>query len=56
MKCRDCVYYYKNQDDDFMTCHCNEPEGFSPCEQEDDDDDEYEDPYGDDSYDYYEGI
>ena len=56
MKCVDCLYYYQDESDLFPCCHCDMSEGFAPCEE---DDDEYEDPYGDDNYDYYdyyEGI
>ena len=55
MKCVDCLYYYQDESDLFPCCHCDMSEGFAPCE-EDDDDGEYENSYGDDSYDYYEGI
>ena len=58
MKCVDCLYYYQDEFDFFPCCHCDMSEGFASCEE---DDDEYEDPYSDDSYaydyyDYYEGI
>lgn len=39
-----------------MTCHCNEPEGFSPYEQEDDESYDNDDSYAYDYYNYYEGI
>ena len=60
MKCRDCVYCYQNESDLFPRCHYDMPEDFIPC-KDDDDDNEYEDPYDDDSYaydyyDYYDGI
>lgn len=33
--CENCVYYYKTEYDDFPCCHCTEPEGWAPCEYED---------------------
>lgn len=48
---------FRRYESDLLSyCHCDMFEDFAPCEE--DDDDEYEDPYGDDSYayDYYEGI
>ena len=56
MNCRNCVYYYKNPDDDFMTCHCTESEGLAPCEQELNEIDEYDvDDFGD-YFDYWDGC
>lgn len=40
MKCVDCPYYYKAEDDKIALCHCTEPEGLAPCEI--DDKEEYE--------------
>ena len=35
MKCIDCGYYYKEEDDDFACCHFVGPIGWAPCEDED---------------------
>ena len=35
MKCKDCPYCYKTEDDRFPCCHFDGPEGWAPCEQED---------------------
>jgi hypothetical protein len=48
MKCKDCPYHYKTEEDLFPCCHCDMPEGWAPCEQEEDydtedTDDEYYD-------------
>ena len=31
-----CGYWYKGEDDDFPCCHFEGPDGWAPCEQEDD--------------------
>lgn len=40
MKCEDCPYYYKTEDDMWTCCHCDQPVGLAPCEI--DDREEYE--------------
>ena len=35
MKCKDCPYCYKTEEDDFPCCHFEGPKGWAPCEQED---------------------
>lgn len=37
-----CGYWYKNHDEEFPRCHCDLPEGFSPCEIEDNAEPEYD--------------
>lgn len=39
-----CGYYYKTEEDDFPCCHFDGPDGWAPCEC-DDEDDEVEDEY-----------
>ena len=39
-----CGYYYKAEEDDFPCCHFDGPNGWAPCEC-DDEDDEIEDEY-----------
>ena len=29
-----CGYWYKTEDDDFPCCHFDGPDGWAPCEQE----------------------
>lgn len=37
MRCSDnCGYYWKEEDEAFARCHFEGPEGWAPCEQEDD--------------------
>lgn len=44
MKCENCNYYYHADGDffPFPTCHCEEPEGYAPCEIEDKESEEEE--------------
>jgi hypothetical protein len=42
MKCKDCGYYYKDEDDDFACCHFTGPVGWAPCEDEEDEVEDYE--------------
>lgn len=38
MKCSDnCGYYWKEEDEKFARCHFEGPDGWAPCEQEDND-------------------
>lgn len=49
MKCKDCLYYYRDEEEGFSRCHF-EWWGLAPCEEDDDDDfesDTYTDDYGD---------
>lgn len=34
MKCTECGYYYKTEEDEYPCCHFEGPEGWAPCEQE----------------------
>lgn len=34
MKCTDCAYHYKTENDQFPCCHFVGPNGWAPCEQE----------------------
>ena len=34
MKCIDCPYHYKTEDDSFPCCQFEGPVGWAPCEQE----------------------
>ena len=36
MKCIECGYYYKTEEDRYPCCHFEGPEGWAPCEQEED--------------------
>lgn len=36
MKCAECGYYYKTEEDKYPCCHFEGPEGWAPCEQEED--------------------
>ena len=31
-----CGYWFKGDNDLFPCCHCDEPEGYAPCEYEND--------------------
>lgn len=42
MKCIDCGYYYKDEDDDFACYHFKGPIGYAPCEDEEDEIEDYE--------------
>jgi hypothetical protein len=36
MKCEDCLYYYRDEDEGFSRCHfVNEGWGVAPCEEDD---------------------
>ena len=39
VRCADsnCGYYYKAEGDKFPCCHCDLPDGWAPCERDDDD-------------------
>lgn len=34
MKCADCPYHYKTEDDSFPCCQFEGPVGWAPCEQD----------------------
>lgn len=36
MRCTDCPYCWKGEDDRFPCCHFEGPDGWAPCEQDDD--------------------
>lgn len=36
MCCKDCGYHYKADGDKYPCCHFYGPEGWAPCEQEED--------------------
>ena len=36
MRCTECGYYYKTEKDKYPYCHFEGPEGWAPCEQEED--------------------
>lgn len=36
MKCVDCAYYWKDEKEDYARCHFEGPDGWAPCEQDDD--------------------
>ena len=40
MKCTECGYYYKTEEDEYPCCHFEGPEGWAPCEQEEDEETE----------------
>jgi hypothetical protein len=40
MKCTECGYYYKTEKDKYPCCHFEGPEGWAPCEQEEDEETE----------------
>ena len=40
MKCVDCFYHYKEETDTFPCCHFVGPEGWAPCEQEEESEEE----------------
>lgn len=40
MKCTECGYYYKAEEDEYPCCHFEGPEGWAPCEQEEDEETE----------------
>lgn len=53
MKCADCPYYWKEENEEFASCHYEYNDGYAPCEVEDSyDDNEYS--YEDDGYLCYE--
>ncbi len=35
MKCKDCFYWWQDEDDDFPQCHCPEDIPVAPCEYND---------------------
>lgn len=35
MKCKDCFYWWQDEDDDFPQCHYEGLDGTAPCEYED---------------------
>lgn len=43
MKCTECGYYWKKEDEKYPRCHFEGPEGWAPCEAEELDSDEWED-------------
>lgn len=43
MRCKDCPYCYKTEEDDFACCHFEGADGWAPCEQEVDYEEEEED-------------
>ena len=49
MKCTECGYHYKTEQDEYPCCHFDGPEGWAPCEQEEEEieaeDEEEDDPY-----------
>lgn len=49
MKCTECGYHYKTEKDAYPCCHFDGPEGWAPCEQEEEEieaeDEEEDDPY-----------
>ena len=42
MKCAECLYWWKEDWEEYPSCHCNEVAGDAPCEVEDWDEDEEE--------------
>lgn len=34
MKCTECGYYWKKEDEEYPLCHFEGPEGWAPCEAE----------------------
>lgn len=42
MRCKDCGYHYKEENNDFACCHFVGPIGWAPCEDEEDYDSEAE--------------
>ena len=43
--CENCPYHYKTEEDRFPCCHFEGPEGWEPCEWEDEYDEEEEEEY-----------
>ena len=41
MRCVDCPYCYKDDDDDFACCHFVGPVGWAPCEDEENEVEDY---------------
>ncbi len=41
MRCTDCGYCWKEQNEDYARCHFEGPDGWAPCEQEESEE-EYE--------------
>lgn len=46
MKCTDCPYYWKEENEEFADCHYRWNDGYAPCEVED----RYEEPDEEDFY------
>ena len=44
MKCSECGYYWQEEGEQFPCCHFNGPEGWAPCEYEEEEE-EIEDRY-----------
>lgn len=40
--CSNCGYHYKGENDRFACCHFEGPEGWAPCEQDEEQDEEEE--------------
>ena len=40
MKCTECGYHWKEEDEAFARCHFVGPDGWAPCEQEEESEDE----------------
>lgn len=34
MKCIDCSWYWIDEGEKYYRCHCTEPDGNAPCEEE----------------------
>ena len=43
LKCAECGYYYKTEEDRYPCCHFEGPEGWAPCEQEEPEEEKDED-------------
>jgi hypothetical protein len=43
--CSNCGYHYKGENERFACCHFEGPEGWAPCEQDEEQDEEEEDRY-----------
>ena len=49
--CENCPYHYKTEDDSFPCCHFEGPDGWAPCEYEEEyeeEEEEYEEEEEDD--------
>ena len=53
MKCSECGYHYKTEEDKFPCCHFEGPDGWAPCEYEEESEEEDRYTYDDLGYNWY---